>query len=85
MRSVLCMVLKVDLPSVSLMITGGSWVSLPHGFFLGGLRFASSSGPIFLEILVVGLARAGLGSEMGCLVRALIVETEWGRIGRSEA
>jgi hypothetical protein len=62
-----------------------SWVSLPHGFFLGGLRFASSSGPIFLEILVVGLARAGLGSEMGCLVRALIVETEWGRIGRSEA
>ncbi len=65
MRSVLCMVLKVDWPSVSLMITGGSWVSLPHGFFLVGLRFASSSGPIFLEILVVGLARAGLGSEMG--------------------
>ena len=77
-RSAICMVLKLDFPSVSLMITGGSWVSLPHSFFLGGRRFAFSSRPISLTILVVGLPRAGLDSEVGCLVRALIVGTKWG-------
>jgi hypothetical protein len=65
MRSTICIVLKLDFPSLSLVITGDSRVSLPRGFFPVWAAIFYIFRDNFFKILVVGLARAVLDSEVG--------------------